>query len=71
MTITEYLQQWLVLSGLEEADFEIEEETQEGRLLFNLIIPEEKAGFYIRTDLLKSHNTRRRGRKIEIGLGKA
>ncbi len=47
MTIEEYLNKWLVLSGLEADTFQVEVVKEDDRILVNLVIPEEKAGFYI------------------------
>lgn len=47
MTIKEYCQQILSLTGLEENEAEINIEEEDERITVNLEIPEEKAGFYI------------------------
>lgn len=47
MTIEEYLTKWLTLSGLEDQSFDIQLKEEEDRVWVNLVIPEEKAGFYI------------------------
>ena len=47
MTINDYLNKWLVLSGLDKDDFSLNLEETENHTYININIPEEKAGFYI------------------------